>query len=176
MTSQNSPRCPRCGEVDMVMKVSALYEYGFSPQVYQKLIPTPPGTDWPPFLKAETKLVQSELSKKLSPPAKPKYRFSISWGSVLIALILLIPGFIFSLFPQWLLFSLLLLAVGTIIAVWIIWHRPKDRVAHGEAVERWERAIAMWSRLYYCARDDIVFIPGQSRSVSAHSMMALLYE
>ena len=176
MTSQDILRCPRCGEVDMVMKVSALYEYGFSPHVYQKLVPTPPGTAWPPFLKTETRTVQSELSKKLSPPAKPGFPFSISWQSVLIVLVCLIPGLILSLF-FWL-WSLLFLVLGIVAGIWIAIarHRSKMRSTYDEAIERGEAAIAKWNRLYYCACDDIVFIPGQSRSVSAHSMMALLYE
>lgn len=40
---------------------------------------------------------------------------------------------------------------------------------------RWERAMARWQELYYCARDDRVFIPGEHQAVPVAQMHDLLY-
>lgn len=44
-----------------------------------------------------------------------------------------------------------------------------------QAYEQWPRAIARWNALYYCARDDGVFLEG-SRLVPVEQMHAFLYE
>lgn len=41
--------------------------------------------------------------------------------------------------------------------------------------ERWERAVARWQRLYYCFRDDGVFIPGETPFMPIDSMQEFLY-
>ena len=45
--------------------------------------------------------------------------------------------------------------------------------AAGRAV--WERAMSRWQALYYCARDDCVFVPGERRAAPLAQMQDLLY-
>ena len=40
---------------------------------------------------------------------------------------------------------------------------------------RWERAMTRWQSLYYCARDDCVFIPGENQAVPLAQMHDYLY-
>jgi DNA-directed RNA polymerase subunit RPC12/RpoP len=41
--------------------------------------------------------------------------------------------------------------------------------------ERWERAVGRWQRLYYCFRDDGVFIPGETPFIPIDTMQEFLY-
>lgn len=41
---------------------------------------------------------------------------------------------------------------------------------------KWPAAVEKWQRLYYCARDDGVFVPNQSRFVPVEQMQSFLYE
>lgn len=42
-------------------------------------------------------------------------------------------------------------------------------------MQDWHTAMKRWNNLYYCKRDDVVFILGQNSSIPADSMMDLLY-
>ena len=42
-------------------------------------------------------------------------------------------------------------------------------------VEMWEQAIERWDELYYCYRDDGVFLPSQTRFVRVNDLQALFY-
>lgn len=40
----------------------------------------------------------------------------------------------------------------------------------------WERAVQRWNQLYYCARDDCVFIPGENNSAPVTQLKEYLYQ
>jgi len=56
-----------------------------------------------------------------------------------------------------------------------------QRKVQGEIDERqsiqstWKRAIERWNQLYYCGRDDCVFIPSESTSAPISNMQEYLY-
>lgn len=60
-----------------------------------------------------------------------------------------------------LLLSLTPLCIGLIGA--LLKRRAESaRRAHYEAEhQHWKQAIAVWDQLYYCTRDDVVFLPGR---------------
>lgn len=186
MSSQEySLRCPWCGQMDAVYKVSALYEYGFSTQTYQKLIPPPVGTSWAPLFWTEDKVVQSQLSKKLAPPARPieqevKHENWKPSPTVALASSLL---FIAAIFGGLVTMSgspvIGLSIIGfSLITIWILnkGSRIAAEVAYENAVREWQSACYKWEQLYYCARDDGVFLPSEGRFIPAHNMQAYLYE
>jgi hypothetical protein len=39
----------------------------------------------------------------------------------------------------------------------------------------WQKAMSRWELLYYCRRDNILFIPGASRQVAVKDYKAYLY-
>lgn len=43
-------------------------------------------------------------------------------------------------------------------------------------VALWEKAVAKWNTLYYCARDDCVFDPGTNKYAPVERMHELLYQ
>ncbi|MGB8214489.1 MAG: hypothetical protein WCE68_13105 [Anaerolineales bacterium] len=42
------------------------------------------------------------------------------------------------------------------------------------AAQQWQAAMARWEKLYYCARDDVVFIPGEGTSATLADMPGYL--
>jgi predicted RNA-binding Zn-ribbon protein involved in translation (DUF1610 family) len=48
-------------------------------------------------------------------------------------------------------------------------------MVHTEEIKRWERTMERWRSLYYCGRDDCVFIPGEKGHAPAHQMIEFLY-
>jgi len=82
--------------------------------------------------------------------------------------------------------GLIVLIVGVWLTVRIVsWLRAQytlsmqnhqRRVAETEAeLPRWERALEKWKQLYYCTRDDVVFMAGKRAAPSAE-MLKYLYE
>jgi len=41
---------------------------------------------------------------------------------------------------------------------------------------RWEHAMQRWNQLYYCERDDLIFIPGEKIGVPREQMMDYIYQ
>jgi len=39
---------------------------------------------------------------------------------------------------------------------------------------RWKKSIGRWNRLYYCSRDDVIFIPGEKQAVPPGRMSEIL--
>ena len=44
-----------------------------------------------------------------------------------------------------------------------------------ERMSAWERAMDRYGKLYYCKRDDVVFIPGEIKSSPVTRMNELLF-
>jgi len=68
---------------------------------------------------------------------------------------------------------------GVPVVLYMLYIRRKSRAANKvyEEIEipKWNNAMYIWDQLYYCARDDIVFIPGGTW-VSSSNINELLYE
>jgi hypothetical protein len=41
---------------------------------------------------------------------------------------------------------------------------------------KWEQAMEQWEKLYYCSRDDCVFIPGKNTSAPLGKMIEYIYQ
>jgi hypothetical protein len=184
-------KCPKCGQIDMVQKVSALYGSGISVGEYGGPsigVATPVGSGRPSLVTGSTRLSgvsQTALSAKLAPPAKPTYKTPGGW---------LLTGFIVLLVVGIIGSSISVMVAGTAedrleaiivepvalgIVIVLLWWRNREgskrRRKFEQEMAMWKEAIGKWNQLYYCARDDGVFIPGQNRFVSVDQMTALLY-
>ncbi len=73
------------------------------------------------------------------------------------------------------LFSIVLLGIAGLIGKH--WYRTYQRrkVEFAQQRELWQGAMHKWNQLYYCTRDDGVFIPGQSQLAPAAHMMDFIY-
>jgi hypothetical protein len=72
---------------------------------------------------------------------------------------------------------LFVVCVVSFVSLLIVANR-KSRIRkaeHARQIGRWRVAVANWERLYYCGRNDVVFIPGNPETcVPAHELYKLL--
>jgi predicted RNA-binding Zn-ribbon protein involved in translation (DUF1610 family) len=202
-------KCPKCGRVDRVQKVSSVHSSGLSRTSFRGDVWTKDGFD-PVSMSGHS---QTELSRLFSPPKAPSPvtwvgRIVTAWGlgfllflgglggaclcfsasnllmvgpSVTaelaaepvgygafglagLASLPLFMSYLFSVF----LWGGLPLLVGNRM-------RRSKRCKYPVEKERWERAAGRWQRLYYCARDDGVFIPGETSFIPIDKMQEFLY-
>ena len=192
-TSANDFMCPVCGKDDNVKKAPALRDSqthttkGTSKQtvVYvDKEGKEQSDTFDQPY--SETQM--SNLAKRLSPPIKPKE--PSFWGWYLAALVLIVVGTVWiiistsnnfdmsSEFIIWgILVPILVGALGVIIVV-VALGKDTERKNHYQQVEmpRWNKAMDRWNQLYYCSRDDSVFVPSEKVGVPLSDMMRYIFE
>ena len=78
--------------------------------------------------------------------------------------------------PVVLVIPLFYLAPAAGVVMWANRQSRKRKQAFKEEKAIWEKAFNKWNQLYYCARDDGVFIPGQNRFVPVDQMTSFLYK
>lgn len=78
--------------------------------------------------------------------------------------------------------------IAVAVIVWIVWDwsqkqrnsideiRKKQEHIDSVEIPAWNGAMRKWNALYYCARDDCVFIPGQGISVASSQTYNFLYQ
>jgi hypothetical protein len=190
--------CPTCGQVDKVQLLSAFIES--ENRVFLQSYPTPLGYK----TKRKTELSTS-ARRLLSPPKpnRPTNNRSI-WGALIVLLgtaalagacgifMCGFIGFFLTLFrgepldPLGLLFyagvGLVILLSPIIIFLGRRIYR-NTKPAYQSRVERfdsydqprWERALRKWKELYYCSRDDVLFVPGTGVGISPANLTDYLY-
>lgn len=179
--------CPKCGRADAVRKVSAIVAEGMrtSETAGLGLGLGHHSLELMPFVGTSTS--RSALAVRLAPPAKPGKPLGYRWTAafmvgrlamVLFVGVLLVATALVSLPLLSEMYSqnrtLLLIPIAAIVlfvasAAWwlirsIIHDTHSTRFARGsynDRMQAWRRAIDRWSNLYYCARDDGVFLPSQ---------------
>lgn len=170
--------CPRCGQIDAVQKVSSIVTGGISTIQY-----IPPGA----VIGHSEATSVSALAQRLMPPTKkPEDLGTRLFKIVLIAIAPGLCGILCvasglsrgSAGLAELVLGMLSLGISAVLFVLILYSlitgaasrkTAQDKAAH-------ETALIRWNQLYYCYRDDGVFIPGQNRFVPAGQMQTLLYE
>ena len=154
--------CPKCGRVDRVQKVTAVVAAGISTGI------------------GGTRSVL--LSQRLSPPERPDDRGA--WRRLYAVLVIaatalglgaVVYPHAFGALRIGIPAPLVFLLPAAVALVWAVVAGARRRawVRHERAL--WETAIARWYDLYYCGRDDGVYLPDRSELVSVELMGALLY-
>ncbi|MCK6630136.1 MAG: hypothetical protein L6R45_33795 [Anaerolineae bacterium] len=75
-----------------------------------------------------------------------------------------------------------LFGIGLIIAGIVVYRKlnqsHRERLARYNNIElpKWEKAMERWEKLYYCYRNDCVFLAGEQESVPISEMNQLLYQ
>jgi len=190
----------------MVQKVSALYDAGITAGEYTGPsvgVATPVGSGRPALITGSTRLSgvsRTALSAKLAPPEKPKVK--VPTGKALrpfmkpfmteiqttvnvLGVLSILPGLVFLISIVVGMAELALITGfifgGLLLLIVVLTDKPK-RLAREKwerecpALVAWRRACARWNQLYYCARDDGVFIPGQTRLIPVDRMRDFLYQ
>lgn len=180
-------RCPVCDQSDLVEKVSTLYITGIGlnrssgkagPQSGAALA-NPPGDPIIGLSASELRL----LGRRLKPPFSVKkvpFR-SLHPDLVVLTFSLILPVFVYGIYTSQ---RVTFLPALTILAAFygIYFWRRKALIAKYEnqleasraANRRVEQSISRWMKLYYCAREDIVFQPGTGKYVPTDQMPGYL--
>lgn len=195
MMEPDEIKCPLCHKDDQIQKVSAIvlkdsHEISggsIHTQVYiDKKGKKQYEDDYVPYNATQV----SALAQRLSAPKKPSAGFN--WG-IILAIGLL--GFT----AIWMLVTVVALLTssssidasfflccctpiifsggGGVFVYLLSESIHRKRVVQVEQIElpKWEKAMARWNRLYYCYRDDSVFIPFEDKVVSSSGIRDFIF-
>jgi hypothetical protein len=173
-------KCPVCGQVDPVEKVSTVYLVGIGLNRQVKS-----GAPDAPEIEFSLDMPDAELrrvARRLAPPASTRKipTRPLHPDLIVITFSLVIPIFLYGIFTSQASSLLPVLVILTGLYGLYFWKR-KGIVARFEnrqatqraADERVKFAIERWMKLYYCAQDDGVFLPG-GELVPADQLMEYL--
>jgi hypothetical protein len=120
---------------------------------------------------------QSNLARNLMPPRKPDREYSNFIGLAVFPIILtvlvifvgiaaILPAIQLSPVERvgYGLGSILYIALIVKLVKWLIKIDKPFKAEYEVEVAKWEFSISKWNQLYYCLRDDCVFIPGEGVS------------
>jgi hypothetical protein len=122
------------------------------------------------------------MSQRLAPPERPDYRgaWRRLYALLVVAAVALGLGAVFD--PR--AFAalrigipapLVFLVPAAVALVWAVAAGARRRAWMRHERAQWEMAIARWYDLYYCGRDDGVYLPDRSELVSVELMGTLLF-
>jgi hypothetical protein len=196
MASNQQVICPKCQRSDSVQKVTAIIAGGT--KVIEERggidIDTDYGMDVIPL--TYSSVARSNLARKLAAPERPLQTksygcvaalFITRLGVALVVTVLLVALF-FCAFPflaaiyaqnNALFIGILIAGLGIIGLILFSsiragWRQTRStseqRNSYDARVQAWEASYNRWQQLYYCFRDDGVFLPGQSSFVPVNQM------
>lgn len=173
-------RCPICRRNDRVEKVSAIALRETQLLQGTQIVMTPRGKQIVPTQMVATSI----LSQQLQPPKRPRLEHASS--RILLVYIIFVGGFnvlliaalmssrdTYSYICSGILIPLVCMG-GFLVSRLDKRQREKRKASNAEKLTKWERAMNRWQKLYYCSRDDVVFLPGEERAVPPSRMSELL--
>jgi hypothetical protein len=179
------PICPACGQSTQVEKVSTLYMdaigAGRLPAVGRS---EESGASAGRRLTGVPDREQRNLVRRLAPPSSGRRSLTrlVHPDQMVLSfsvMILVFVGLMLRSEPQ------LIWPVGGILILCYLlylWRRPRiieryerEVLSLRDNYLRTEAAVGVWMRLYYCGRDDGVFIPGEAELVPLDEMGDFLY-
>lgn len=149
--------CPRCNKDDRIIKVSSAFTSGIrtetrsGPAIGVGLIDGKIGIGLGGS--GSSGFSVSEMSKRLQPPAIPK---KTSW-LVIVLVCLVLSGALFVIMgdlDSCILPNIIPLGIGIF---WFI----SSKKSFENKMNTYNRLKSQWDKMYFCDRDDIVFIPGE---------------
>ncbi len=190
-------RCPLCNKDDQALKVTSIIQR--DTQRINGQVPVTStysdgdgrlrsSTDWSRF--SATSI--SDLAKNLTPPDKPALgcfrglqfpdSSCLTIASAIMAVVLI--SFGFAMIGEGSdIGSIAAGFIGGILFIGIFigsrkfnkWQSKRAEEAIKPEMDRWNYAMDRWNKLYYCSRDDCLYIPGEKGSVPIGSMESILY-
>jgi hypothetical protein len=181
MARANPVVCPACGKSDEVVKVSTLYVAGIEKKRSSQ---NEPENNRPEAARAYA-LSSPELSRRLKPPAAGKRSMSRPLHPDLMVVVfsLVAPIFLYGIYDTQRQMVIPIIGVLVVIYALYFWKRKdlaarfeREKASQQTADDRIKRGIERWMRLYYCAHDDEVFLPGAPEATPTDQMMGLLLQ
>ena len=179
--------CPKCGQVDMVQKVSAIYSGGITTSSLSGssvggAVPIGKGQisvggGYTTLKGGSQSLLSQRLTQPQMPSAEGMSGNAIGCGTILFCSGIIILGVIFFVggIMSWIILPLVLIFAGSAILI-VSYNAAKERIAKANSqMPQWEKAMAIWNALYFCARDDGVFDPNERVFIPIHQLMDYLY-
>ncbi len=180
MVSENLA-CPRCGRVDQSSKLSAIIQAGTTVggytgrTVHEGYMSGEHGG--PIAMGGQATLAggsQTLLSRRLAPPPRPSYDKHWVIEAAKVVGGALVFGLIAYSFGWHIIGDLLFLA--GVYGVWSEYRQDKLKwAAQQRAMAEWTQQIAVWDCLYYCSRDDVIYLPGTSEVTRADNLQRFLH-
>ena len=190
MAIETALKCPQCGELDAVRKVSAIYNGGFSTvQNNSPLVPY--------GVVDKTITTITPLAQKLTPPTQPNIKKPVGVASrtrrlvfvaiaVLIGIWLIYAGLSVSVDGA----SLICFGVLLVIGFPVMYFKGESRIRSGklgqefnalmekynDIISKYELAKFRWDSAYYCGRCDGVFIPDENEFVSINQFQRFIHK
>lgn len=194
-------QCPRCGQSDAIAKVTAIVADGTNLAETGTLGMPLLANDSSLLGFWGTSTSRSTLASQLAPPAKPSKPIGYGWAIILLiarstlaVIVLLMTSAVAALTfpflvtvyrqnPVLALIPVVGIIIGSLLLLrWIVVSLIRDvgkannqSSAYAVEIEAWQRAMSRWKALYYCSRDDGVFLPSQSVLVPLSQMKPFLY-
>jgi hypothetical protein len=170
--------CPKCGQNDKSQKVSAIVSQRFAPPSEPQIqftLPHPPsnkiGCSSGSFIGALALFGVSGLCSFVNSSSAGRNAPTFIIIVSLIALMFVVSGIFFKGEEK---------EKRKIVDIeykkQITEYEQKFELQRSEALRLWGRAMEKWDMLYYCERDDCVFIPQENIYVSASRMSDILYK
>ena len=193
VTLEAYARCPVCMRNDQAEKVSAILRKQVSQtqgtETRQQVYKDRRGRTHRETVQVPIETTQaSSFARQLAPPVAPKPYVGNRGltGLLVMAVFLLLVGACCSLSahqndsngPLSIIAIVIALVFG---GLWfVLWReyrakRNESRVSFEKAGLEWKKATTRWEKLYYCGRDDVVFIPGERTSAPTGKMMEYIY-
>jgi hypothetical protein len=199
--SQNRIVCPKCGRADAIRKVASTVDEGTIYTDSNRLGMSISGDDTRFYTGYGRSVSHTELASALASPQKPTQPFRRGWSGVfpnfhwncagsILGLMIVGAMCSFPLFfttyrenPLLIFVPVSIILFAAIILTrwaWMSSRRETKTLNEAQAdyplqVEAWKRALERWEQLYYCHRDDGVFIPAQTQLIPVNEMRAFLY-
>ena len=172
-------KCPACDLPDQVEKVSAIYIAG----IEQKRAPNTPQEQRVLIRAVEIKQNLAVLSQRLRPPAGEKKSLTrlLHPDMVVVVFSVILPVFLWGIWDSQRSMFMPLALILAALYVAYLWQRKaivrryeSQKTRRQAADRRIAGAIERWLKLFYCARDDIVFYPGTEEQIPADEMLGHL--
>ena len=182
--SQDTPVCPRCRQLDAVRKVSSIVKSGVSTAGYTILAQqlTPP----------TEKEIEQAIRQSYPHPASrlPTWRRGLAVLAILLPFVGGLCGAIFaSIVSESQAGGAVAVFVGVIFGMilsglmYVIYAPTVPTAIRSEGKnyprminQKKQEVLRRWNQLYYCQRDDVIFIPYESVAVSPEQMNSYLYK
>ena len=173
--------CPVCRKEDRVFKVSLIFDIGHN------------------YLISSSSSQVEDKYRKLAPPIKPKIEKKHPIFHIILILTISVIFLLMSIsqimeyYPyireQWffkmnsfiVIYNIVIFTLGTLGLVNVFFKiydnssiQKRINENYEEELDSWKRMMNRWKELYYCSRDDVVFIPNERKAFQALDMMDIL--
>ncbi|MBE2183482.1 MAG: hypothetical protein IAE89_08665 [Anaerolineae bacterium] len=193
--------CPKCGQADAVRKVTSIINDGTTHTESNRIGMSISGNDTAFYSGLGNSVSHTGLASALAAPKKPSqpsrkglsaifpsFRLTCT-GSILGLIMLSVVCSFPALYPTYrenpllIFIPVVIFVVAAIVLmrwVWLSKRRETQILREGDThysleMEQWKRALARWEELYYCYRDDGVFLPNHAVFVPIARMKQYLY-